>query len=258
MYYYIYDSFLVDKKHERVLAGIETRLTDLGITGKIGRLTPFTNAKGLIRDEAKRGAETVVVVGNDETIAKVIEGIGDAKITLGIIPVGTPTSIARALGIPDGVDACDILSKRVTQKVDLGVVNGRFFLSQLRIVSGNVSIESEGKYRVTALCADCDITISNLRDADAPARDSHGYASGDPMDGWLDALITPRVAGFSSVFGRKEDKASSVIPMRRASVTAQEPISAIADGRAFTNDILSIEIVPDKLRIITGRERAFA
>lgn len=258
MYYYIYDNFLSDKRHEREIAEIETRLTDLGITGKIGRLSAFMNARGLIRDEAKRGASTIVVVGNDETVAKVVEGIGDAKITLGIIPVGSPCTIARALGIPSGVESCDILSKRVTQKIDMGSVNGRLFLSQLRITGGNVSIESEGKYRVTALSPDCDITISNLRESDSGQRDSDGYSAGDPMDGWLDALITPRVQGIGGMFMSRADKASSVIPLRRASITSETPIAATADGREFTNEVLSIEIVPDRLRIITGRERAFA
>ena len=88
MYFYIYDSFLHDKRFERDLAAIETRLTDLGVSGKIGRLTPFVSARGLVRDEARRGAQTVVVVGNDATVAKVVEGLGEEKVTLGIIPVG--------------------------------------------------------------------------------------------------------------------------------------------------------------------------
>ena len=256
MYYYIYDSFLTDKKYERVLAAVETRLTDLGISGKIGRLTPFTNAKGLIRDETRRGVQTIVVVGNDETIAKVVEGIGDAKLTLGIIPIGTPVSIAHSLGIPEGAEACDVLSKRLTQKIDLGMVNGRFFLSQVCFAGDNVSLESDGKFRLTMLADECEVTISNLRSV--VAEDGAGHTAGDPMDGWLDALITPRTVGLKNVFQRRGDKVPSVIPIRRMSVTAAEPFAVIADGREFMNDTLSIEVVPEKLKIITGRERMFA
>lgn len=259
MYYYLYDTFLAEKKYERVLAGIETRLTDLGISGKIGRLTPFTNARGLIRDEAKRGAQTVVVVGNDETVAKVVEGLGDAHITLGIIPVGTPSVIAASLGIPDGVEACDVLSKRVTQKIDLGSVNGHFFLSHVRIPSGNILIEGDGKYRISTLAADSDFIVSNLRSDGSPAPDgAGGYAAGDPMDGWLDALITPKQGGVLSGLFRKRDGRGSVIPLRKLSVTSEEPIAITADGREYTNTAVSIEIVPDRLKVITGRERAFA
>ncbi len=257
MYYYIYDSFLTDKKYERVLAAVETRLTDLGISGKIGRLTPFTNAKGLIRDETRRGVQTVVVVGNDETIAKVVEGIGDARLTLGIIPVGSPVTIAHSLGIPEGEAACDVLSKRLTQKIDLGMVNGRFFLSQVCFEGGNVSLEGDGKFRVSMLAEDCEVIISNLRSTHV-ADDGIGYSAGDPMDGWLDALITPRSGGLKNVFQRKEDKVPSIIPIRRMSVTAAEPFAVMADGKEFMNDTLSIEVVPEKLKIITGRERMFA
>lgn len=265
MYYYLYDSFLADKRYDRVIASIETRLTDLGISGKIGRLTPFTNARGLIRDEVRRGVQTIVIVGNDETVAKVVGGIEDAKITLGFVPVGSPTTIARSLGIPDGVEACDVLSKRVTQKIDLGMVNGHFFLSEVRMPGANVTIESDGKYRVTSLAEDSDIIVSNLRLSEDAARDRPseddgvpaGYIAGDPMDGWLDALITPKRSSFLGMFDRAA-QARSVIPMRKMSVTSEEPFAIEADGRQFTGNVVSIEIVPDRLKIITGKERVFA
>lgn len=260
MYYYLYDSFLADRKYERVLAAVETRLTDLGISGKVGRLTPFTNARGLIRDEVRRGVQTVVVVGNDETVAKVVGGIDEAKLTLGFIPIGVPTTIARSLGIPEGEDACDVLSKRVTQKIDLGSVNGQLFLSQVRMPSAKVRIEGDGKYRLTSLTEDCDLVVSNMRisDAeDAPAAVPGGYAVGDPMDGWLDALIAPRKQSLLGRFGRR-DEGRTVIPLRRLSITSEEPIMVEADGRQFSHNVVSIEIVPDRLKVITGRERSFA
>jgi diacylglycerol kinase family enzyme len=265
MYFYIYDSFLADRKHERALAAVETRLTDLGISGKIGRLTPFTNARGLIRDESRRGVQTVVIVGNDETVAKVVEGIGEEKITLGIIPVGTPTFIARSLGIPEGEEACEVLSKRITQKIDLGRINGRYFLSEVRIPRGRVTIEASqaggggtGTYRISSIAAECEIIVSNLRRSDIGDQDQAGRMPGDPKDGWLDAVITAKSQGFLAGLRRSAASPSTVIPLRRLSITADEPFAVVADGRAFTNNNVSIEVVPEKLKIITGRERAFA
>lgn len=267
MYYYIYDSFLADKKYDRVIATIETRLADLGISGKIGRLTPFTNARGLIRDEIRRGVQTIVVVGNDETVAKVVGGIDDAKVTLGFIPVGGPTLIARSLGIPEGEEACDILSRRVTQKIDLGSVNGHLFLSQVCMPGAKCTIESEGKFRVTSLVEDCEIIVSNLRlsedfvaseAAKQQAVESNGYSVGDPMDGWLDALITTKEQTFMSKFRKDAGTSRSVIPTRKLTVTSEEPVAVVADGRTFSNNVISIEIIPDRLKVITGRERIFA
>jgi diacylglycerol kinase family enzyme len=270
MYYYIYDSFLADKKHDRLVAALETRFADLGLNGKIGRLTPFQSARGLIRDEVKRGMQTVVAVGNDDTVAKVVEALGDAKVTLGIIPVGGPCDIARALGIPEGLDACDILSKRVTQTIDLGLVNGRYFLSSLRIPAGGACLESisepndrgDGKFRVTTLAPDTDIVFSNLSFT-GPTESGGGHCIGDPKDGLLDVLFETRAGarpggGLLGMFSRRAVETPGVIPLRSAIVTAAEPLTAVADGKAFTGASLSIEVVPDRLRVITGRGRVFA
>lgn len=259
MYFYIYDTFLADRRYERDLASIETRLTDLGISGKIGRLTPFTNAKGLIRDEAKRGTQTIVVVGNDETVSKVVAGLGDEQVVLGLIPIGEPTYIAESLGIPYGVEACEVLSRRITQKVDLGRVNGNYFLSDVRILKGGVVIESEGKFRIQALTPDCDIMVSNLRSQEmAGSAYAVSQQPGDPQDGLLDAILVPKAGGFRAMFGRSTSVNPSVIPIRRLTVKSEEPIPIMADGRSYTHDELLIEIVPDKLKVITGRERTFA
>ncbi|MFH2062683.1 MAG: diacylglycerol kinase family protein [bacterium] len=258
MYFYIYDSFLSQKKYERTLAAVETRLTDLGISGKIGRLSPFTSARGLVRDEVRRGTQTVVAVGNDETVSKIVEGIGGESVTLGMIPIGSPVSIGESLGIPYGEEACDVLSKRVTQKIDLGRVNGRFFLSSLRIPGGKVTIVGgDGQYRITTPANDCEIVVSNLRSGDVLEL-GHDAASfpGDPMDGLLDALIMPRV---TSLLGRRRPLgSSSVIPLRRLDISSDDPIDAIADGYHFVQEHLEIDVVPECLKVITGRERVFA
>lgn len=259
MYFYIYDSFLSDKKFERDLALVETRLTDLGISGKIGRLTPFVSARGLIRDEARRGARTVVVVGNDETVSKAVEGIGEEKVALGIIPVGAPTYIADSLGIPYGVDACDVLSKRMTRKIDLGTVNGRLFLSDVRIPRGKVTIEGEGRFRVSSITAECQVIVSNLRNPEMAGADfAVSTPPGDPQDGFLDALIAPVSGRLLGLFGRKSARACSVIPLRKLAIRSERPVSILADGRRFTNNSVLIEVVPDRLKVITGRERVFA
>jgi len=257
MYFYIYDNYLSDKKYSRTLAAVETRLTDLGISGKIGRLSPFTTAKGLIRDEVRRGTETIVVVGNDETVSKAVEGIGDVKVTLGIIPIGSPTTIGESLGIPQGEEACDVLSKRLTQKIDLGRVNGRFFLSSVRIPKGRVVIEGDGQYKIVMPKANCEVIVSNLRSGDMPQSTIRMAANpGDPTDGLLDAMI---MCHSSNLLGlSKKPCTPSIIPMRRMSIKSEHPVDMYADGIAFSASDFVIEVVPKCLKVITGRSRVFA
>lgn len=258
MYFYIYDTFLTDRKFDRTLAAIETRLTDLGISGKIGRLTPFTNAKGLIRDETRRGAATIVAVGNDDTVAKVVEGLGDASITFGVIPIGGPNEIAESLGIPEGADACDVLSKRVTQKIDLGSVNGHLFLSQVLLPSGQYTMEGDGRYRITIVAPKSETTIMNLRRGPSVLDDEGRFSMiGDPKDGFLDTMIRTKGRGLFRMFRKNASCVPSVIPMKTLSITSESPISVFVDGRKVTNSKISIEIIPERLKVITGRSRNF-
>ena len=78
------------------------------------------------------GCEALFVGGGDGTLNEVINGVaaigGLARVTFGVIPLGTGNDFAAALGIPDGVDpALDVLLAGRTALVDLGRVNGRVF-----------------------------------------------------------------------------------------------------------------------------------
>lgn len=256
MYFYIYDTFLADRRHERELAVIEACLMDLGLSGKISRLTPFNNARGLIRDEARRGLQTLVAVGDDETIAKVIDGLGDVPtVTLGIIPIGNSCTIADSLGIPSGEEACEVLSRRVAQCVDLGSANGHPFLSEVRVFGPGIVVETDGSFRLTSLAPDAEIVVSNLRTREMAEGLGPTWA-GDPMDGKLDLMVVRR--GASGMLGfRKQDQEVTVIQTHRATITAPEPFEVWADGREFSTDSLVVETVPDRLKVVTGRERVF-
>ena len=84
MYSYIYDSFVSQKKYQKLLARVEIRLTDLGISGKIKRLSPLKNLKETIKDEIRGGAKTIVVVGDDSTLGEVINLVAGKNITLAL------------------------------------------------------------------------------------------------------------------------------------------------------------------------------
>jgi len=65
MYVYLYDNFVRGKKYASVVRAMEISLTDYGIAGKILRLNSYSDVKPIIEDELKRGAKTIVMVGND-------------------------------------------------------------------------------------------------------------------------------------------------------------------------------------------------
>lgn len=77
--------------------------------------------------------DTFVVSGGDGTINIVVNALmkyGLDNVKLGIIPSGTANDFASFLKMPaDTEAACDIILKNSLQKIDLGFVNGKYFVN---------------------------------------------------------------------------------------------------------------------------------
>lgn len=146
---FIYDSFLNQKKYSRLLARLETRITDLGLNGKIFRLNPSRNVQETINGELKRGAKTIVAVGNNKTINQIVNSLAGNQVPLGIIPISEDNnSIAKSLGIESIETACDVLSARLLAKLDLGLANQTYFLSNVSINNQGTVIDMNKNYTI--------------------------------------------------------------------------------------------------------------
>lgn len=67
------------------------------------RLTSRAGDARCIAEEAVReGVELIIAAGGDGTLNEVVNGIGNAPVRLGILPVGTMNVFATELGIPSG------------------------------------------------------------------------------------------------------------------------------------------------------------
>lgn len=263
MYSYFYDDFVSEKKYERVITLIENRLTDLGIQGRIDRFAPFRSPKEMLADAVRKGAKTIVAVGNDDTVRKVIEVWPDFSVALGIIPVGEPSALSSFFGIPTGEEACDTLSARIIEKLDLGKINNRFFLSHLKIPSEAVTIECDGKFAVTPVGGGavrvCNFSVPNSQyDAGIDTA-----ASCDPRDGALDLLVASGdrsfLTGLKLLFGRKRASAPevSVFSLKHMVIRSAQPIKVDSDGGTYEDTQFTVEVEPQKLKVITGRDRKF-
>lgn len=145
---FIYDSFLNQKKYARLLEQLETRITDLGLNGKISRLSPTRNVREAINSELKRGATAIIAVGNNKTVNQTINCLAGNQIPLGIIPIGENNNIAKSLGIESIETACDVLSARLLIKLDLGLANQTYFLSNVSINNQNTIIDMNKNYTI--------------------------------------------------------------------------------------------------------------
>lgn len=248
MYLYIYDSFLNHKKYNDLLIKIEKRITDLGIKGKVARLSVLKNMKELILDGVKDGVQTVVVIGNSQSFAKVINIVADLDITLGLIPVDNDSTIAKIMGIPPGVLACDILASRIIKKVDLGKINGHYFINNAEIINGDVVIEYD-KFKITPTTTNNRITLYNFAAAD------NINISSRPIDGILEAVITPIK---STLFGKKT-MSDTILPFTKIKIgsNSEEQVSIVTDEQIIMKTPAEITVTPEKLKIIVGSDRQF-
>ncbi len=253
MHNYIFDQFLSEKKYQVTLDKIESRLTDLGINGRIEKLTILKSFSESVNEIVKRGTDTIIAVGNDSTIGKVISLLPKLNITRGIIPIGPNNEIAKKLGIPEGEASCDILSARLVEKIDLGKANNYYFISNLKLPTNKEVFLDYGSYNIRPITDDSQISICNF---DLEENNKHRC---NPKDGLLEAVFTKtkKSKSFFNVFNNKFSK-GSVFPFKKVKIKCnKECLPAIADGHTTIKTPIAVEVLPKKLKIIVGKNRMF-
>lgn len=80
------------------------------------------------------GCETVVAGGGDGTLNAVASKLVGKPVTFGVLPLGTLNHFAKDLGVPlDPLEALHGIASAETIPVDVGEVNGQFFLNNSSI-----------------------------------------------------------------------------------------------------------------------------
>jgi YegS/Rv2252/BmrU family lipid kinase len=101
-------------------------------------------------------ADAVVIGGGDGTLSAAADGLVDAQLPLGIIPLGTANDLARTLGLPtDPVAAADVICQRHLLRIDLGWVNGSHYFNVASVglgtrISRALGRQEKGRWGVLA------------------------------------------------------------------------------------------------------------
>lgn len=244
MHVYIYDDYLDKSRYNRVINRLEIRLTDLGLNGKIIRLSGIKNIKLTIQNELRLGAKTIVAVGNNQTVNKIIGAIIDTdifsdfqkKTLLGIIPIGDDNSIAYSFGVKNYEEACNILLARRIEKIDLGFAGQHYFLNHATISGEGTTIDL-GEFSLEP-APKTEITIVNL------LSDQKGIRGSNPHDGLLDIYIRGR-QGYDT-------------HLKSGSFTITNQTSPL-----LVDNVLEIQTpvllgaVRDRVNVIVGKDRQF-
>jgi len=193
-------------------------------------------------------------VGNNETFGNVLSRSATCDVNFGFIPIGNDNSIADVLGIPVGVEACDILSRRRVENLDVGWMNNRYFVSQLHIFPARLEVEYDEKFKVSGKDL-MEVVVCNLQPFfwQVGKKDRNQVAV-NPQDGRLEAFIRPVK---KKRFWRYEYEEASIFPFEEMVVKSEDPFIVSADGKHTKEKKLKIKLAPNRVKMVVGRERKF-
>jgi len=195
MYAYLIDDWVYDRPHKKNRDRLDLLLTQQGITGRTIKLGRLSDAKRDIINAIESGVRTLVAVGNDTTVSKVLNSFmqvvrtADYKqyaqnTSLGTIPFGNPCIIAQSLGFPKTETAITALATRRARWIDLGCLNKRHYFISTALFPEQ-SVFSFGAYKMSSLERKHVIALCNS----ATPVSALAHSAVDPSDGRLDAVI---------------------------------------------------------------------
>lgn len=284
----------------RELPAVMTQLEQSGWRPALHETTHCGEATELARWSVDKELDAVFVVGGDGTINEVVNGLAGSSVAMGVLPGGTGNTWARGLGLPRRSpihwqhlrDSVKTLLKGSTRRVDLGVINGRYFLQWAGLgldadVAYAMEPRSRGQkrlgavaYVVAGLAQAFHMVGTRTRihiDSDRVLRrcilvvisNSRLYGGGVLMtsgarldDGLLDVNVFAGT-GFGSAlrtFGavitglHVRDSRYSHYQGRSIRIESDTPMSVHVDGEPFEKTPIECQVVPRALSIILPKQ----
>lgn len=250
MFFYLYDSFVLDKKYAPTLDRIEGRIIELGINGRVEKLTALRNIKELIEQGIKSGAHTVVVVGNDQTFLRALQVVAQHNCALGFLPIGE-NKLGAVFGITDPLEGCNTLSRRITKQLPLGKANQTYFLTHVTAdFPAGTHLRCNEQWNLITQTEHTDCTIANLdRLGDTEVK----HHSTDQTQ--LDLTLAPRSEPSGWLRKAKQLHPTTVSVQK---VTVDHPDHAVAvrlDDTTVIKSPVTFSVKPKAIKIIVGKQR---
>jgi len=109
-------------------------LKENGLNFKVCITSHHGEAVELAQKAADKGVDLIVSIGGDGTVNEIVNGIMKSKNDppLGIIPLGWANDFIKSTNIPsDIIEACKIIIKGKTKKIDVGLINGQIYFANI-------------------------------------------------------------------------------------------------------------------------------
>ena len=252
MYFYIVNPAAGDGGYDQLQQRLKSRLQQLEIDGEFSKTLEPEDAAKITRTLLKRGAKTIVVIGDDATLNDVITTVNTAgkhSVAVGFIPLAKTSLLGAHLGIENWQHACELLAERRLQTFNVIHINDNSFIHSCTITAPNPEAPShflaeiDGEYRVRGQAQSLEVYNQKLLNSSLPNR-------------LLLQLLEPPPSSWRRLWQRRPSPAvRSQLHGRVAIVEFDAPATAVIDGRKLQDDMFRIRLSQTPIKLITDKQR---
>ncbi len=280
MHYYILDQgHMPVDKFEKLQTELQGYLTEFKIAGEVARVTPLRSIADLVDTASQRGIKTLVACGGDDTFNLVLAALKGRDFTLGFIPTDKGSYLSTILGIEDLYSGTKTIAARRVERMDLARIAGNYFISYLEFGILSQNLQSAGWWSSFKMLSEephkFDIRIDDSYTlniealgglvANTRSTSCNAESIANPTDSLLDLLILEKLSK-AEILRYKNDIASgclerapktTVIKCKKVQFLEPRGFNLTMLGRVVTKFPATVEIIPQRLKMIVGRNRTF-
>ncbi len=280
MYYYIFDQGnLPAEKFEQMQTEATGLMAEFKISGETGRVTPLRSIADLIDTASQRGAKTLVACGSDDTFNQMLVALKGRDFVLGFVPFDPNSYLAKILGLESVFVGIKTIAARRLEKIDLAKIADNYFLSFLEFGVMSFELKGAGFFASLKLLSsepknlqiriDDSYTV-NLKAlggllVNTRSSSSKNRTIANPTDCQLDLLILEPLTKTQILRYRKNIAEgfleavpnTTIIKCKKAEFLDPRGMNLTILGRIVAKLPTTIEIIPQRLRLIVGKNRTF-
>jgi diacylglycerol kinase family enzyme len=280
MYYYIVDqNGLPIDKFELLQTQLQGLMAEFKIAGETSRVTPLRSISDLVDTASQRGAKTLVACGSDDTFNLMLAALKGRDFTLGFVPFDENSYLAKILGLDSVFSGVKTIAARRLEKIDLARISGNYFISFLEFGvmsqklkglgwwTGMKILSTEPKTLNIRIDGSYNVNISALGGLVVNTRSTscQSKSIANPTDGNLDLLILEKLSKAEILRYRKiiaegcleQVPKTTVIKCKKIEFLEPRGTNLSMLGRIVAKFPATVEIIPQRLRMIVGKNRTF-
>lgn len=244
MYYYVFES-PKGSKEKKLQEKIKNLLGDFGIIGEVTSASPARSSEELVGQGLEKGYSTIVAVGSDRHIHRVLSSVVGASqkdVALGVVPTSEKSLVAQKLNLKNLKEAAEALRGRHLITPSLAyVLPNRYLLTSASISSlrpFEIYLEvdnwSTTSY-VTKVTITGELNVTLVNEAFAPAKLKH-------FTYWF--------------LGKKvRDLSQSIFHGKTVRMTTSQILPLISDGEVIAKTPLTCYKKLNALKLIAPRAK---